>query len=48
MHVIIFQAVYHDGKSEQNLRRNQIGENVSKKDKIKFLITTVITQNTNY
>ncbi|XP_061963383.1 pentatricopeptide repeat-containing protein At4g21190-like isoform X2 [Populus nigra] len=39
------QAVYHDGKSEQNLRRNQIGDNVSKKDKIKFLITTLLDLN---
>ncbi|KAJ6922424.1 hypothetical protein NC652_016156 [Populus alba x Populus x berolinensis] len=39
------QAVYHDGKSEQNLRRNQIGDNVSKKDRIKFLITSLLDLN---
>uniref|UniRef100_A0A6M2F532 Pentatricopeptide repeat-containing protein n=1 Tax=Populus davidiana TaxID=266767 RepID=A0A6M2F532_9ROSI len=39
------QAVYHDGKSEQNLRQNQIGDNVSKKDRIKFLITSLLDLN---
>ena len=44
----MFQSVHGDGNSRQNPRRNQIGDNVSKKDKIKFLITTVSTQNPNY
>ncbi|CAK7342774.1 unnamed protein product [Dovyalis caffra] len=41
----LLQTVHHDGNSEQNLRRHRIGDNVSKKDKIKFLITTLLDLN---
>ncbi|KAJ6871223.1 hypothetical protein NC652_036783 [Populus alba x Populus x berolinensis] len=41
----LLQSVHGDGNSRQNLRRNQIGDNVSKKDKIKFLITTLLDLN---
>ncbi|RVW69525.1 hypothetical protein CK203_062817 [Vitis vinifera] len=36
------QPMYHDsGKDAASVHKHQIGENVSRKDKINFLVTTV-------